>query len=96
MTCIFLTDDDATRWALEWLRGRGFSVSRREEHVWLRPRELCAIYGLKPVTLNKRLSHRACPVTPREWSPRGYVVRVAMNEPLNTWLKRPLQKGVAL
>lgn len=96
MTCIFTTEDDATRWALEWLQGRGFSVCRRETFLWLRPREICAIYGMKPGTLSQRLHHRACPVTPRELSPCGNVVRVAMSEALTAWLRKPLQKGVAL
>ena len=95
MTCIFVTDDHATQWALEWLRQRGFTTVRKESCDWRRPRELQAIYGLARATLNKRLNHRHCPPHARDKQGRKETHH-AMSPALHDWLAKPKRKGVAL
>lgn len=97
MTQHFETEDEATRWAIDWLRGRRFVVMLPDESVpMVPPVDLCRKHGLPYARTIDRLNHAACPHFEAERSAGGRLLRVRPNEALLTYLKAEPQPGKRL
>lgn len=95
MTKTFETEDEATNWAIQWLRERGLAVRRQEpEREMVSPGELRRRTGLKSATFHKRLHHGNCPPFALEFYPfSSRLKRVEARAELIEWLRAPLQPG---
>jgi hypothetical protein len=84
----FATEDEATNWALEWLRARDFAVYSVDREPWARPAELARTFGLSTKQIFDRLHHSKCPKTALRTGQSGRLLSVLVTPELMAWLER--------
>jgi hypothetical protein len=93
----FGTEDQATNWAIDWLRSRGFSITRPADAIHagekMSPGELRRRVGLKSAAFHKRLYHSRCPIYRAEYGPSMRLLWILATPELLAWLGRPLAPG---
>lgn len=93
MTRTFETEDDATNFALTWLRSRGYSIQRIDESGLLPPVKLRRRLRLGSPLFFKRLHHPCCPRYDAKFSARGKLLFLKPNPDLVRFLTLPKQAG---
>lgn len=95
-TVRFSSDDDLTNFALDWLKKRGFLVTKPDSTEWMTSRELRERVAphLCAASFHKRLTHLACPAFVAKRGPRGRRIRlIAPNPDLIAFLSLPKASG---
>lgn len=87
-----LVDDAVERWAVEWLRGRGFAVGRFSD--WETPKAFCARLGISKMTfIRKTRDQRACGLFEAHWGPsRHNIVQLASSPEFDAFVKTDPRK----
>jgi hypothetical protein len=87
----FFTDDEATNFALDWLRSQGFIVTQPQSWgVRMTPKELREKSGLKSSAFCKRIYHPRCPVFKAEYGPKMRMLSIWVTDELLAWMCRPV------
>jgi len=96
MTVTFQSEDEATNWALAWLRDRSFLSFHVDSRDWMTPKELAGRAGISAPALCVRLAHPDCPQTPRKQGPTGRLIKIVVNDALLFWVSSPVRPGKAV
>jgi len=89
MTVEFQTRDDATNWAIDWLREHGYGITVPLTEGPLTPGELWQTHAphLSRPEFQNRITNHRCPPFSATRGPSGRILTIKPNAPLLEWLR---------
>lgn len=87
--------DEATNFAIDWLRGQGYLVTRLDRGEMIPIGELRERFAphISAACLCERLQHPDCPPFHAELGPSGRILKIAPSPDLVRWISAPKQPG---